>query len=152
MKLIRIIIVLLTINLLGCGYQPLLTNSDINISIKNIEMEGDKKINNLIKKKLPHINNNVGSTLFLISNFEKKIISKDTKGDPSIFEAKVIVNYKLINDEKILINKINEKRITYNNISDKFELEKYENNIIGNLIENISQNIITDIRILTNDN
>ena len=45
----------------------------------------------------------------------------------------------------ILSDKI-EKRITYNNINDKFELDKYENNLIKNLSINISDEILTYVK------
>ena len=48
-------------------------------------------------------------------------------------------------DGEILIeNKINRKT-TYNNINDKFELENYEKNIVDNLSKNISDKIIFSI-------
>ena len=72
-------------------------------------------------------------------------MSKDSKGDPSIFELIIDVNYSVKKDEKILIvNKINRKT-TYNNITDKFELENYEKTIIHNLSKNISDKIIFSI-------
>ena len=64
-------------------------------------------------------------------------MSKDSKGDPSIFELQINVNYSVKRDGKTLIvNKINRKA-TYNNITDKFELENYEKSIIDNLSTNI---------------
>ena len=48
-------------------------------------------------------------------------------------------------DGKALVtNKIN-KKTTYNNITDKFELENYEKSIINNLVSEISNNIILAI-------
>ena len=83
--------------------------------------------------------------LILSSIKEKKILSKDSKGDPSIFELIINVNYVVKKDGEILIeNKINRKT-TYNNITDKFELENYEKNIVDNLSKNISDKIIFSI-------
>ena len=83
--------------------------------------------------------------LAISSTKEKNIISKNSKGDPSIFELLINVNYSVEKDGKTLIvNKINRKT-TYNNITDKFELENYEKNIINDLSRIISDKIINDI-------
>ena len=76
---------------------------------------------------------------------EKNIISKDSKGDPSIFELLINVNYNVKEDGKTIIENEISRRTTYNNITDKFELENYEKTIINNLSINISDKIIFSI-------
>ena len=76
---------------------------------------------------------------------EINIISKDSKGDPAIFELIINVNYNVERKEKILFQKNISKKTTYNNISDKFELDSYEKNIINNLSIDISDRIIFSI-------
>ena len=44
-------------------------------------------------------------------------------------------------NQNILNNKV-EKKVNYNNINDKFELTKYEDNLIKNLSINISEEIL----------
>ena len=46
---------------------------------------------------------------------------------------------------EIIIQNTIKERTTYNNITDKFELENYENNIIDNLSNKISNKIISSI-------
>ena len=83
--------------------------------------------------------------LTISSKKEKNIISKDSKGDPSIFELIINVNYSVKKDGKdLIVNKTNRK-ITYNNITDKFDLENYEKTIIENLSSEISDEIISSI-------
>ena len=55
------------------------------------------------------------------------------------------VNYKLEKNGKIIIQKNINRKTTYNNITDKFELENYENSIIENLSQNISDKIIFSV-------
>ena len=76
---------------------------------------------------------------------EINIISKDSKGDPAIFELIINVNYNVERKEKILFQKNISKKTTYNNISDKFELDSYEKNIKNNLSIDISDRIIFSI-------
>jgi len=94
---------------------------------------------NNLKGKEKKYNLNLSSTKI------KNVISKDSKGDPAIFELIINVNYSVKkNEETLLSNEINLKDI-YNNVSDKFELENYEKNIINNLSQNISDKIIISI-------
>jgi len=132
--------------LTNCGYETILNNQNYQFSINTNKINGDNKINTLIINNFKNLKENEKKyDLTLTSKKEKKIISKDSKGDPSIFELQIIVNYIVKKDEKTLIsNKIN-KKTTYNNIADKFELENYEITIINNLTSEISDNIMFSI-------
>ena len=130
----------------NCAYEPILINKNYDFSIVVEKIDGDKKINSMIvnnfynlKGKEKKYNLNLSSTKI------KNVISKDSKGDPAIFELIINVNYSVKkNEETLLVNEINLKDI-YNNVSDKFELENYEKNIINNLSQNISDKIIISI-------
>ena len=130
----------------NCAYEPILSNKNHDFSIVVEKIDGDKKINSMIinnfynlKGKEKKYNLNLSSTKI------KNVISKDSKGDPAIFELIINVNYSVKkNEETLLVNEINLKDI-YNNVSDKFELENYEKNIINNLSQNISDKIIISI-------
>ena len=145
-KIINYILILLLLFLSNCGYEAVLNNQNYQFSINVNKINGDQKINSLIINSFKQLKENEKEyNLSLTSNKEKLIISKDSKGDPSIFEIKINVNYVVKKDEEILIsNKIN-KKTTYNNITDKFELENYEKTIINNLVSEISDNIMLSI-------
>ena len=136
----------------GCAYEPILKNKNYQFSINVDKINGDEKINSII---VNNFNNLIGNKkiydLTISSTKEKNIISKDSKGDPSIFELIINVDYSVEKDKKTIItNKLNRKS-TYNNISDKFELENYEKNIIKNLSTSISDKILNSISEI-NDN
>ena len=138
--------------LLGCAYEPILKKQNYQFSINFDKINGDEKVNSIIVNNFNYL---IGKKqiydLTISSTKEKNIISKDSKGDPSIFELIINVDYSVKKDKKTLItNKLNRKS-TYNNISDKFELENYENNIIKNLSTSISDKIISSISEI-NDN
>ena len=145
-KISNYILILSLLLLTNCGYQAVLNNKNYQFSINVNKINGDQKINSLIINSFKQLKENEKEfNLSLTSNKEKLIISKDSKGDPSIFEIKINVNYIVKKDGEILIsNKIN-KKTTYNNITDKFELENYEKNIINNLVSEISDNIMLSI-------
>ena len=145
-KVSNYILILSLLLLTNCGYEAVLNNQNYQFSINVNKINGDQKINSLIINSLKQFEENKKIyNLSLTSNKEKLIISKDSKGDPSIFEIKINVNYVVKKDGEILIsNKIN-KKTTYNNITDKFELENYEKSIINNLVLEISDNIMLSI-------
>ena len=145
-KILYYLLVFSLLGLLGCDYKPVLSKKNYEFSINVKEISGDEKINSII---INHFNNLKGNEkkyyINLSSKKEKKIISKDSKGDPSIFELEVNVNYNLEEDGEIIIEKNINRKTTYNNITDKFELENYENSIVDNISKNISDRIIFSV-------
>tara|TARA_Y100001970_G_scaffold287512_1_gene412356 strand:+ start:695 stop:1153 length:459 start_codon:yes stop_codon:yes gene_type:complete len=145
-KILNYILIFFLFILLSCGYKPVLTNKNYKFSISPKDISGDQKINSIIIEKF----NSLGGEeeefyVSLSTTKEINIISKDSKGDPAIFELIINVNYNVERKEKILIQKNISKKTTYNNISDKFELDSYEKNIINNLSIDISDRIILSI-------
>ena len=130
----------------SCAYEPILNNKNYEFLINVDKINGDQKINSII---VNNFNNLKGKEkiydLNISSTKEKNITSKDSKGDPSIFELRINVNYSVKKDGKTLIESKINRKATYNNITDKFELENYEKNIINNLSTNISDKIINSI-------
>ena len=140
---------ILFIFLLSCGYSTVLTQKEYLFEIKYIEKIGNKKINSFIEKKLNSYKSKEDSkkisfNIILNSNLTKKTISKDSKGDPSIFELQITTDVKIINniDNSTVEREIN-KKLTYNNLTDKFELSRYEDTLIQNLSLNIGNKIIS---------
>ena len=139
-------LILLLFFLTNCGYKAVLNNQNYKFAIDIDTINGDQKTNSLIINNFKQLDGNENKfNLTLTSNKEKLIISKDSKGDPSIFEIKINVNYIVKKEEEILINNNINKKTTYNNITDKFELENYEKTIINNLVSEISDTIMLSI-------
>ena len=132
----------------SCSYKPILTSKKIDFTLENISSDTESKINLTIKKNLLERNgdseNNKYDLNFSTEN-EKEIVSSNENGDPTIFKIKVIINYALSQDNKIIFTNKIVKQVNYNNINDKFELLKYEENILNSLLKNISQEILTTI-------
>ena len=130
----------------GCSYEPILVNKNYNFSFNNIETIGEKKINNHIKNKLNSKSSGGAKfDIFIVTKKNKEIISSDQKGDPLVFELAVVLNYNVKKDEKEVLSKSLKKKMSYNNIKDKFELSKYEENILKNISDNISDEILLTI-------
>ena len=75
----------------------------------------------------------------------REIISSNAKGDPTIFKLNINLNYIVFKNDEEIINDEIEKQLTYNNIDDKFELDKYEESIIKNISESLSDEILISI-------
>ena len=145
-KVLNYISVFFLLFLFSCAYEPMLSKKNYQFSITKNKIAGDQIINSIILDKFNNLNDDkkkFGINLF--SNKEKTILSKDSKGDPAIFELIIKVEYAVISDGEILIEKNINRKTTYNNISDKFELENYEKNIIKNISVGISESIISTI-------
>ena len=158
-KLIIKIIFLIYISLsLSCSYEPLYSGKTYNFGIEeiNFEEKGEKDANEIINKKFNLIqkinyNKNKKYSLIIKTSKIKKIVSKDSKGDPVKFELVLIANFEVIENEKILLNKKIERKNIYDNKSDKFKLEQTEKIIIENLARSIGDMMLSSIIIL-NDN
>jgi len=140
---------ILFIFLSSCGYSPVLTQKEYSFEIYNIDKIGNKKINSVISKKLKRFKSEKDSgkksfDIIIDSKLTKETISKDSKGDPTIFELQIITKVKIINNiDKSSIEREINKKLTYNNLTDKFELSRYENTLMENLSSNIGDRIIS---------
>ena len=158
-KLIIKIIFLIYISLsLSCSYEPLYSGKTYNFGIEeiNFKEKSEKDANTIIKNKFKLIKevndkNFRKYTLLIKTSKIKKIVSKDSKGDPVKFELVLIADFEVIENEKILLSKNIERKNIYDNKSDKFKLEQTEKIIIENLASSISDMILSSIIIL-NDN
>ena len=127
----------------GCGFKPILVGSDYNFKIRVEDSIGNAQINSKIKDKLKKLEGVKRTFNASINSDEiKNILSKDSKGDPTILEIIINLNYKLTENSKVLVNRSVTQRSTYNNITDKFELSKSEEILKDNLIENLVSDII----------
>ena len=137
--------------IVSCGYQPLYSNKAVNFYIYKINSFGDEKINKALINKLELYkdkNSNKKIELEINSKINKTTTSKDTKGNPKTFRIEIISQIKVIEGEKINLDKIFTKSSNYNNSSKKFELKQYEENLKINLIDKISEDIVSYLQAL----
>ena len=145
----KIILISLVIFLSNCaGYKPIFTSDQTNFYIEKIEISDDNKlVRKLVKNLKPYsIDNGKQSiTLKLNLNKQENVIMKDAKGDPASYEIKIKLNVDVITKDGN--NKLNfEENFTFNNQSNKFELNQYKKNTETNLINKIFENLILELR------
>ena len=86
-KFLNYILIFLVCFLFSCSYKPVLNQETYKFSLNLEDVNGDNQINSILINKFNSLKNNKKYyNLSLFSSKEKKIISKDSKGDPAIFE------------------------------------------------------------------
>ena len=150
MKKILLLTSLLLLN--NCfGYKPIFLSSDINYDINNINNLSRNKVTNQIERRLKSYKYNTEKediSIEMYSTIEERILSRDNKGDPIIFEMNIIVDIKISFEKQDDRNFQFKENFSYNNQSNKFDLKLYKDNIQKNVTEKIIRNIILKIRSL----
>jgi hypothetical protein len=140
------ITIFLLLSLSACEYQPIFSTKDSDFSILKIEIQENNKIDLIIKKNLKIYENQKNKKYFydlkVRSKKSKNILSKDSKGDPKILSMKISVYLDIIENGDIKNKKEFSESFTYNNSSNKFDLNKYEKQVEKNLIDQIIEKII----------
>ena len=133
------------------GYKPIFSSSNINYNIKDVKNITQDKVSNYIARKLKSYKSDDKKkdiSIEISSSNKERVLSKDTKGDPIIFEMNIIVDVKISlegQDDQYFQFKEN---FSYNNRSNKFDLKLYKDNLQKNISEKITKNIILKIRLL----
>ena len=145
----KIILISLLLFLSNCtGYKPIFTSDQTNFYIEKIEISDDSKlVRKLVKSLKPYTVENGKQSITLKLNLDKQenVIMKDAKGDPASYEIKIELNVDVITKDDT--NKLNFKEnFTFNNQSNKFELNQYKKNTETNLINKIFENLILELR------
>ena len=149
-RLIKLFFALFVLS--GCAYEPVLIKKNYNFYFTEMESEGQKEINKVIKQtftentKKESVNN---YQIFFSSKLNKDVIASTKKGDPKIYKININLNYKLKKDDGIIFENEIVKQATFNNIDDKFELLKYEENIIENLSKKFAEDILISVATLS---
>ena len=131
----KLIIFLIIILIPGCGFEPIYsTKNNLDYKLNTIERKGDSSIDNLIATELQRISNDQSNKLIDIvinTSYEKKIMSKDSKGSVSDYQININTKFLIIFKEKELKFQFSDKQ-NIKNISDIFEQKNYENTIKKN--------------------
>ena len=130
----------------ACSYEPILLKKNYDFKFNKIEFSGDKTVNEIIKNRISRLSSgNKKYNIYYESKIEKTVVSSNRKGDPTIFNLNIDLEYKIIDQNKIIIENKISKQSTYNDIKDKFELSNYEINSIKNLAKRIGDEIMMSL-------
>jgi|TARA_B110000977_G_scaffold50235_1_gene68240 hypothetical protein len=142
------IILLLLLLLSSCGYEAIYSKKNLvnyDFTVSDLSFAGDRTVNLKIKEKLNNYAQGKKGKDFVLrisSASEKKILSKNIAGDATSFKNSISINVEVLMNGKFKSNFIILESFNYNNISNKFNLKKYEEKIKINLSETASDKLI----------
>tara|TARA_B100000795_G_scaffold244289_1_gene208719 strand:- start:180 stop:536 length:357 start_codon:yes stop_codon:yes gene_type:complete len=110
-------------------------------------LSGDRDVNLKIKEKLNNYTSNKKGEdrdfiLKISSNTKKVVLAKNTAGNPTSFKSTIIINIDVTMKNNFKNNFQIIENFNYNNNADKFNLKRYEKEIINNLSETASEKLI----------
>ena len=141
------LLLLIFIFLVNCNYKPILSSTETGFSIDKIEFLNTNKINSKLEKQLSIYQKNKNKTKFydlvIDMNKNKTVSLRDTAGNPKIFIITISASIDVLENNNIIVNKIFEENFSYNNNKNKFDLNRYEKTIENNIINKLSERIIS---------
>ena len=144
----RKIILLFLFLLSSCGYEAIHSkknSANFSFSISELIFVGENTVNLKIKEKLNNYTLSKKDKDFILkisSTSQKIILVKNTAGDATSFKNTISVNVEVLMNDKFKDNFIILESFNYNNISNKFNLKKYEEEIKNNLAEAATDKLI----------
>ena len=146
----KFLIIFSIIFLSSCGgYEPIFKSQETNFYISKINNLSQDKISNQIKMNLKSYSKDNGKMSIILeldTKKDEKVLSKDAKGNPVLYEIKILTNAKIIFENKFEKEDRFEKKFNFNNQSNKFEFQQYKNNIEKNLTDEIFESLILKLR------
>ena len=132
--------------LANCGFKPIYNSKNSNFQIIEIKNKNENKNSFFIENTIMSLSNKDALKKFKLEiNYDQSFttVLKDKKGDPSKKKLSVIVNLEIKNEkDNVMTNKNFSEEFSYDVQSDKFNMSQYEDNIISNLNNKISNDII----------
>ena len=139
-------IILLLFN--QCDYKPIYSQNNQNFGIKIIEFNKNRS-NKILATRLKNYsykkNNLFLYELKLLTSENKLILSKDTKGGPLLLGLKINLKIEVYEKSKLVTKKEYNEQFNYQNLSKKFELNSYENEIRLNIYDKMISKILIDL-------
>jgi len=135
----------------SCGYQSLLNENSKKFSIKNFNIEGNKKLGQILKNNLVS-SGNKSNNLILDINARKKrsIVHKDSAG--KIIEYNLKISFDLTATESVSRKKVLSKTFAldsnYKASGLYMDTINHEKKIINELTERIATQILTDLSLV----
>ena len=131
-----------------CDYKPIYSQNNQNFEIKIIEFN-ENRTNKILATRLENYsykkNNFFLYELKLITSENKIILSKDTNGNPLLLGLKINLEMGIYENDKMISTKKYSEQFNYQNLSKKFELNSYENEIRSNIYNKMISKILIDL-------
>ena len=142
------IIIILLLLLSSCGYKAIHSKKNspnYDFSLSELSFVGERVVNLKIKEKLNNYTQDKKDKDFILkvtSTSERTILAKNTAGDATSFKNIISIKVEVLMNNKFKSNFVILESFNYNNVSNKFNLKKYEEEIKNNLAETASNKLI----------
>ena len=131
-----------------CDYKPIYSQNNQNFGIKIIEFN-ENRSNKILATRLKNYSYKKNSLflyeLKLLTSENKFILSKNTKGDPLLLGLKISLKIEVYEKDLLITKKEYNEQFNYQNLSKKFELNSYENEIRSNIYDKMISKILIDL-------
>ena len=131
-----------------CDYKPIYSQNNHNFGIKIIEFN-ENRSNKILATRLKNYSYEKDNIflyeLKLLTSENKLVLSKDTKGDPLLLSLKINLKIEIYEKDKLVTKKEYNEQFNYQNLSKKFELSSYENEIRLNIYDKMISKILIDL-------
>lgn len=131
------------------GYEPVFSPQNFNFAVSSIKFEDSDKISKQLSKRVNNLSKDIGKNkidIILNSSKQERILSKDSKGNPLIFEISLKTNLEILFNNGKIKKFVFLEKFSFNNQSNKFELAQYKKITEKNLIDKIFENILNELR------
>ena len=145
-----LVLILFLIALSNCGFTPLYTKN-FNFSLSEINLQGDRNINNLLKTNLQPLKNNKSEKKFKLNintEYNKNVLSKDRAAKITDYEISGKSIIQIILNDKFVKEITIKENINMANMSDKFEEQSKELIIKQNFASSIYNKLITELSLI----
>ena len=141
----NIFFVLVFIIFVQCGFKPMFANKEVNFKIEKIK--SNKKIERIENRlnNLSITNPKFFYDLVIDYSESKTTLSKNSQGKSLLLRIKMNLDLKVIENNKIIMEKNYLSNFDYQNLDKKFELSDYENEIKKNMFDEIANKILIDL-------
>jgi len=143
------LLILIIFGVTNCGYAPMLSqNNKFNFTIVNLELLGNKTINNFFEKKLNQHSNSSNDKKYKIlinSDYQKINVAKDSTGNVTNIKlvTTIDVTYSLYKESKNQEKKISfSESIIIKKNDNTFEQNNYERSVLNNLLQLLLNKLI----------
>ena len=141
MKFEKIILVLTFLFVASCGYEIVNNFENNKYQIKNFNLTGNKNINNILSNNIKKFSNSTNVSRYfdleIDSKKNKQISSKNTSGEAETYKIKIIIEFKIFENQELINVKSFSRDTTYNKLVSNFETNQYENILVRDLANQI---------------
>ena len=141
MKFKKIILILSFLFVTSCGYKIVNNFENNKYQIKDLSLTGNKNINNILSNNIKKFSNSTNVSRYfdleIDSKKNKQISSKNTSGEAETYKIKIIIEFKIFENQELINVKSFSRDTTYNKLVSNFETNQYEKILVRDLANQI---------------